>query len=173
MTQEQKAKILEMRINHYTIYEIAEKLVILPQSVHSFLKKIPVQVNPQVTYRIPKSITNDKINEIIERFLEDKSFEQIAEETQTPLTDVEALFMFIKSRLNRRVDSESYPEVAKYITDNNLTLKDFSEAIGMNTKSFSNILAGRSSRKIPPDIVKKISSVTGLEEHKITPTVLR
>lgn len=161
MNKDQKAETLRLRAQRYSIYEIAEALSVSPQVVHPFLKGLPVEVDSKERLTPPK-MDETMMNAIFVFYVEGHTIDEIAKALDIDEQEIVDLFKFLKSKFNKKIQSPYYPKVAEWITDRNMTLKEFAADIDVPVTALSGVLAGQLGYYMTAELAKTISDYTGL-----------
>ena len=166
MLKSKKRYLLYLRKQHYSIHNIAKEIDESSQVVHNYLRRIKNSVCCSDKPVFP-DITDEQFRLFVVLYVEDRSLEEIAKHIGTDVETLEMILCFLTSKLHKRYESEYYPAVAEWITNNNWTYQTMGEAIGCGAPKISKILQGRCDYPMTMEFAEKISQVTGLSIAEI------
>ena len=147
-----------------SIYIIARKYHVQPQTIDAMLRSLPAK---QGIVRGRPVLQEQCCRNICEKYFFGESLELIAEESACSLKDIIELFAFLRSRKPRNFESRYYPEVTTWMAQNGYSIRAFSETIGMQADKVSDILHGRKGRQMDYETAMKIRKSTGLQFRQI------
>ena len=153
-----KLAVCDMRLDGASVYEIAMRFQVTPQSIHNFVSTFPYEAKRFINPNCGK----DMMINVCQDYIKGSSVEEISENFGLTDSEINAIFNCISRRKSVRLKNTLYPVLTDWMRDNGWTVKDLAGVIGMSPQKLGAIISGKNKGGMPYDLAKQIQKITGL-----------